>query len=146
MPSLRPARPADLAALLPLLRAFYAEEGLTLHPRVEAALADLLSEPRHGRLFVAERGGALVGYVALTYGYSLELGGKDAFVDELFVTPSARGQGIGRALLAAALAGARELGVGQVLLEVAEPDAAKLAFYAAAGFAPRPHPLMVCRL
>jgi GNAT superfamily N-acetyltransferase len=141
----RAAQPSDHAAIVSLMGAFYREEGLPVHPRGEAALHALLADPSLGFALLAEAGGAVVGYVVVTFGFSLELGGRDAFIDELFVDHGHRRRGLGRALLRAALARARAEGAGQVLLEVAAPEPGKLALYAQEGFVRRPHPLMVCR-
>ena len=40
-----------------------------------------------------------VGYLVLTLGYSLEYGGRDAFIDEVYIRSSYRGRGIGTAAL-----------------------------------------------
>ncbi len=37
--------------------------------------------------------GTAAGYAALTFGFSLEVGGRDAFIDELFLIEAARGKG-----------------------------------------------------
>jgi ribosomal-protein-alanine N-acetyltransferase len=58
----------------------------------------------------------------------------EAEVLSLAVMPEARRSGLGRALLAAAMARARELGAATIFLEVAAANAAARALYAAAGF------------
>jgi ribosomal-protein-alanine N-acetyltransferase len=59
----------------------------------------------------------------------------EAEVLTLAVLPAARRQGIGGALLAEALAGARLRGACAMFLEVSARNAAALALYAGAGFA-----------
>lgn len=132
----RLAVPADLDDLLALQRDYYAEDGYRFDPPVaREAFARLLAEPALGQAWLAEGGGRVVAYVVLTLGWSLEFGGRDAFVDELYVTPAARGGGLGRAGLAAAEAGARALGVRTLHLEVEDGKAAALAMYRRNGFA-----------
>lgn len=58
----------------------------------------------------------------------------EAEILTIAVVPAARRQGVGGALLAAALAGARLRGATTMFLEVAEGNAAARALYAAAGF------------
>jgi ribosomal protein S18 acetylase RimI-like enzyme len=58
-------------------------------------------------------------------------------VDHIAVAPQTRRQGIGRALLAAARALARDLGADEVLLDTWEANRDAHAFFAACGFAPR---------
>jgi GNAT superfamily N-acetyltransferase len=129
-----------------MMRAFYVEDGLRLHPTAAGALAELLATPALGVVLLDEDHGAVAGYAVVTLGFSLELGGRDAFVDELYVEPGHRRQGRGGALLQAAQAWTRAAGAGVIHLEVAQPDESKLRLYAAAGFRPRPHPLMICWL
>ena len=44
----------------------------------------MLGDPRLGRLFAIDDDGSVVGYLVLTFGFSLEFGGRNAVVDELF--------------------------------------------------------------
>jgi ribosomal protein S18 acetylase RimI-like enzyme len=55
---------------------------------------------------------------------------------DIAVTPSARGQGVGRALLDAALAEARVRRLGEIGLTVLRDNAAAIRLYRAVGFAP----------
>lgn len=143
---MRPATVDDLSELAHLQRAFYEEDAIEHRPEVERALAALLADRALGVVIASEgAGGALAGYVAMTWGYCVELGGRDAFVDELYVAPAARGRGVGRALLRAGIAAAEREGALTVHLEVAAPDEGKTAFYASEGFRPRPYPLMTRR-
>jgi ribosomal protein S18 acetylase RimI-like enzyme len=75
------------------------------------------------RVTVAERGGEVVGFVAL---YAPE-----AFVHHLYVSPAWHGRGVGRALLAHAVA---EAG-GAASLKVMAANAGARAFYARLGWA-----------
>ncbi|WP_339380679.1 MULTISPECIES: GNAT family N-acetyltransferase [Cyanophyceae] len=40
-----------------------------------------------------------MGYIVLTFGYSLEFRGRDAFIDELYIRESYRGQGVGMSVI-----------------------------------------------
>src|SRR5512134_1736901 len=132
----RPATPADLDALLALQRDYYAEDGYPFDLAVQReAFGLLLADPALGAAWLAGDGGSVVAYVVVTLGWSLEFGGRDAFVDELYVTPAARGAGLGRAGLAVAEAGARALGVRTLHLEVEDGKPAALALYRRRGFA-----------
>jgi GNAT superfamily N-acetyltransferase len=108
----RRARPADVAAILRLMRALYRQEGLAWRRDVaRRALAGLMRAPRYGRVFVADAGGAVTGYFVLTLSWSLEYTGADAFIDELYVAPSHRGRGLGRRAVEFLAARCRERGV-----------------------------------
>jgi ribosomal protein S18 acetylase RimI-like enzyme len=144
MTPFRLATPADLEALLALQRAYYAEAGYRFDPtRARTALAGLLGDRSLGLVWAAaDAGGAPVAYAVLTLGYSLEYGGRDAFLDELYVAPAERRRGLARAALAAIEAGARALAVRELHLEVERSLAGARALYRRAGFADHDRLLM----
>jgi GNAT superfamily N-acetyltransferase len=139
---IRPATAGDLDTLVALMRDFYREDGDPFDAGASrAAFAALLAESSWGRVLVAEEDGTAVGYVALTLGFSLEFGGHDAFVDDLYVAPAHRGRGFGTALLAACEETCRKLGVRALHLAV-KPSNRAAVLYGRRGFRDRPHRLM----
>jgi GNAT superfamily N-acetyltransferase len=140
----RPARLDDLDDLLALQRAYYAEDGYPFDPATARdAFAQLLADPALGAAWIARaQDGRALAYVVLTLGWSLEFGGRDGFVDELYVTPAARGRGLGRAGLARAEAGARARGVRRLHLEVEDGKPAAHELYRRSGFAGHGRTLM----
>jgi GNAT superfamily N-acetyltransferase len=79
-----------------LMQRFYAELGLQYLPgRARAALEGLLHAPQLGGWWFLESDGRTAGYLVLTIGFSLEFAGRFALLDEFFVVPESRGQGIG---------------------------------------------------
>ena len=82
------ASPPRVPVILDLMEQFYAEERYPFaREKARAALAPFLADPALGRAWLLRDGDAAVGYFVLTLGWSLEYGGRDAFVDELFVLP-----------------------------------------------------------
>ncbi len=79
--------------------------------------AVLLAKEREVARFVIPEGG-VVGVAVLAYTWTIEHGGPCAWLDELYVLPSLRDRGIGRALLLRALETARGDGARAVDLEV----------------------------
>jgi ribosomal protein S18 acetylase RimI-like enzyme len=75
-----------------------------------------------------------VGYVVLTYGFSLESHGRDALIDEIYLMPDYRRQGLGRRVLQQMEAEARHLGAARIYLEVERPNTHAQAFYRQLGF------------
>ena len=59
------------------------------------------------------------------------------YLEELYVAPSLRGQGMGRALLEATIAAAREAEADHIDLNTGETDTAARALYESAGFTNR---------
>jgi GNAT superfamily N-acetyltransferase len=68
--------------------------------------------------------------------WTLEHGGAAVWLDELFVAPAQRGQGIGTALLREAVAWAEAQGLHAIDLEVEESRARVESLYRREGFAP----------
>jgi GNAT superfamily N-acetyltransferase len=82
--------------------------------------------------------GQIVGLAAISLAWTLEHGGKSAWLDELYVLPECRGRGVGRALLGQAVAAARELGCAAMDLEVDRDHSRAERLYRRAGFQPLP--------
>jgi ribosomal protein S18 acetylase RimI-like enzyme len=88
----------------------------------------------------------MIGYLVLTLGYSIEHGGRDGFIDDLYLVPKARGGGRGRRVLAFALAEAAALGIQTLHLEVEIDNERARRVYRAAGFVENNRRLMSKRL
>jgi GNAT superfamily N-acetyltransferase len=133
--AMRQANADDLADLLGLMQEFYAEAGYALNPdRARAAFLPLLAPGRLGQVWLGEVDGQVAGHLVLTFCYSMEYGGRSAFVDDLFVRPSLRNRGVGRALVEQARAICEELDVRAMHLEVARANGPAQAVYRAVGF------------
>ncbi|MCC6946526.1 MAG: GNAT family N-acetyltransferase [Bradyrhizobiaceae bacterium] len=118
-PVVRLATSDDLDGLLRCARAFHAEDGHPLPSEGEAALAALLdANSPYGRAFILEVEGGVAGYAVLCFGYSVEFGGRDAFVDDLYVAPEWRGKNLGDRLMRVLEELARESGCHALHLEV----------------------------
>ena len=132
---IRRATVAVLDELIALGRAYHEFEGIELVARTHReSLQPLIEGDDHGGVWVAEEAGGLIAYVALCFGYSIEFGGRDAFVDEAFVVTEARGRGVGRRLLEHALDEAELLGVRAIHLEVAGTNVRARSLYESLGF------------
>ena len=110
---IRDARADEVDELLPLMRAycdFYEsnppDEGLR-------GMADsLIEDPSQGTLLIArDAEGAAVGFAAMAWKWSSLNGARIGFLDDLFVSSEARGQGIADALIAACADRCRERGM-----------------------------------
>ena len=98
----RPAVPADVPVLLELVRELAAYER---EPDAVEATEDLLATALFGPAPVAscsvalDDGGAVVGLALWYVTFSTWKGLPGLWLEDLFVRPSARGQGLGKALL-----------------------------------------------
>ena len=130
-----------------MMAANYAEAGLPNDARAaRAAFAALVRDPALGRAWIVEVDERAAGYAVLTLGWSLEYGGRDAFVDDLYLAPLHRGRGLGGAALAAVEAAARELGVRALHLEVERGNLPAQELYRRRGFAENERRLLTKRL
>lgn len=135
MTSFRPAEPADVDAIIAMMRGYYAQDGYTfIESEARATALMLIDDPTIGRLWVACEGKTVVGYVAVALGFSFEYRGREAFVDELQIAESHRGRGLGREALEIAEAWCREAGVNALHLEVERHRENALELYRRRGF------------
>ena len=98
--------------------------------KVRAALAPLLRDDALGVVYLF--GDPPDGYAVVTWGYSIESGGRDALLDEIYVRT--RGEGVGGAAFAELLDDLRRRGLGRVFLETERPNTRVRAFYTRHGF------------
>jgi GNAT superfamily N-acetyltransferase len=89
--------------------------------------------PGRGAFLVVHLGGVPVGCGAVRL-----LDPETAELKRMYVSPAARGRGVGRKLVSALEAEARALGVRQVVLETGIRQVAALALYRSTGFRPIP--------
>lgn len=147
-PVLIVANLSHLELLLPFVRSYHQFEEIEMTDEARvAAVTPLLGDSSLGKVWLIQTAKVVVGYVAICYGYSIEFQGRDAFVDEFFLTESARGQGIGRQALKFVRAAAADMGIVALHLEVARSNTRARRFYETLGFTARDrYHLMTCPL
>lgn len=129
------ASPDDAPRVLPLITAFHEEYGLDrTDAEREAALMPLLQGSPLGAVWLLGLAKAPTGYVIITFGWSMELGGMDAFVDELYIRPKVRKRGIASEALMTIASSLSDVGVKALHLEVDREDEATLRLYTRAHF------------
>jgi ribosomal protein S18 acetylase RimI-like enzyme len=96
---LRSATPRDFETVVLLSFALAREQGVPFTRTQERALKMLLAADRFGRVFLIEDGQERIGYAVLCWGFSIEFGGRDGLLDELYVVEERRGQGVGKTAL-----------------------------------------------
>lgn len=130
---IRDATPEDYELIVPMIRSFYE---IDRHPydqdRVESGLRPLLAGEAPGFVVVVEEEGDLLAYAVVTWGWAIESGGRDALLDEIFVTD--RGKGIGAEMMYHIMDRARAAGCRRMLLETESHNRAARIFYTRHGF------------
>ena len=132
---LRPLGRDDFADALAMARELYRLPNADAEPQrapYEAMVGDVDAAP-----FLALAGGEPVGFIGFRFRRRLNHATFEGWVSDLYVREGARGRGIGRALLAAAVAEWRLRRGHQVELEVGHDRTAARALYEAAGFVDR---------
>ena len=146
MKSLHLASEEDVDRLLPLVAAFHAEMGFdTDADHQTQAIAPLLSGSPHGAIWLIGPRRAPVGYIVLTFGWSVEFGGLDAIVDEIFIRPAVRGRGMGQDALSSIAKAMKEGGLRALHLEVDRTDETAQRFYQRARFVARDRYMFMSR-
>ncbi len=133
--SFKPVELSNIDTLLIFIQEYYDYDR---HPfeavRTRTALENVIHHPDWGRVWFICRNTEPVGYTVLTFGYSLEYLGRDAFVDEIYIRESDRGQGIGRATFEFLEEVCRSLSVNALHLEVEQHNTNARQVYRKLGF------------
>ena len=112
--TLRPATPADVPAIVGLIRELAEFEKLTHLVVVtpESLLPQLFGPRPAAEALVVEHAGTVVGFALFFTNFSTFLGKPGLYLEDLYVQPAHRGAGLGKALLQqlASLAVARGCG------------------------------------
>ncbi|MFN3208533.1 MAG: GNAT family N-acetyltransferase [Roseovarius sp.] len=136
----------DLERLLPQVAAFHEEEGIEQDDTTRrAALAPLLEGSPHGCVYLAGPRRAPIGYVIVSFGWSVEFGGLDGFVDEIFIRPSVRGRGIGTEILITLPKTLAAAGMKAIHLEVDRGNTSARRLYEKLRFEPRENYMLMSR-
>ncbi len=146
MTQLTLAKPEHFEAVAKLVADFHAEDGIEQTDEARAAaIMPLLEGSPHGAIYLAGPARAPVGYVALTFGWSLEFGGMDGFVDEIYIRPGVRGRGIGTEILHGLPGQLAQFGLKAVHLEVERSKEKTRALYQKMGFEAREQYVLMSR-
>ncbi|MEP1765091.1 MAG: GNAT family N-acetyltransferase [Sulfitobacter sp.] len=129
------AGPDHLEKLVSLVTSFHEEEGLeTSDEERLAGLVPLLEGIPYGCVYLIGPARAPIGYIAICFGWSVQYGGLDATIDELYIRPGVRGRGIASEALVALPRALADAGMRAIHLEVDNTNSKALKLYTRAGF------------
>ena len=132
---IREARGSDLEVAARLLTAQLVEHHLPADATGVARGIELaMASPGTAWLLMALREDEAVGVFLANEIVSVEKSGRVLWVEELYVVPSARRQGVARAILEYVAAQARRRGIVAIELEVVPTQEAAFALYRSMGF------------
>ena len=132
--TIRPARPEDMGAVLELIRelAIFEREPRAVEVRVEDLERDGFGPTPRFQCFVAEENTEIKA-MALCYPRYSTWKGLVIHLEDLIVTESARGKGLGGALLTRVIRYARENGARRASWEVLDWNQPAIDFYESRG-------------
>jgi len=143
--TIRNAKFSDCASLADLLCEVGWFEFIKNKPPEEASthiaahLAECLADESHSVYVGVDETGSVAGYVSVHWLAYLFLPGLEGYISELFLRPSARGQGLGAELLETVKAEAQEHGVYRLsLLNNRSRESYERGFYQKHGWEERP--------
>lgn len=134
-PQIAPIAAGQMDALLPLIAAyqrFYEVEDVD-DERNRAFFSTFLDPSERGSLLGAWRDGELLGYACLYWSFTSLIPAETVLMNDLYVVPEARGQGVGHALIEASAAVARERGVARLTWMTAQDNKRAQRLYDSTG-------------
>lgn len=144
---IRNAQAADAPTLVALINELAAFEQLShLVSVTPQSLAQHLFGPQPAaRCVVFEQGTEIVAFALFFHNFSTFLGQPGLYLEDLYVRPAYRGQGIGRSLLVHLAGLARDRGCGRFEWSVLDWNANAIAFYEKLGATVMPD-WRICRV
>lgn len=132
------AKPEHLNALLPLVEAFHQEVGVEQDSEHRhGAIAPLLDGNPLGAVYLFGPTRAPIGYMVMTFTWSVEFGGIKAGIDQIYVRPAIRRRGLASEAINSIGRTLRQASVRAISLEVRPDDAAAMRLYEKSLFHPR---------
>ena len=136
MAGVRRATPSDAADVARLLDGFNREYN-TFTPGVEVLTERAARMIESGEIVVLLAGDGPEGLAQVQFRASIWAKAPDAYLAELYVVRERRGDGLGRALLEAAIELGREAGAAVIDLNTSDDDLAAIGLYESSGFTNR---------
>ncbi|HEY2549211.1 MAG TPA: GNAT family N-acetyltransferase [Streptosporangiaceae bacterium] len=135
---IRPARPADVPAICQLVRelAEYERAAEQAQATEDDLRAALFGQQPAVFAHVAETGGQVAGFALWFLNFSTWTGRHGIYLEDLYVTPSMRGHGLGRALLAELAGICVQRGYARLEWWVLDWNTPSIGFYRSLGAVP----------
>lgn len=130
---LRDATAQDKARCLELLAELRSATSSSENVPVEDSFENLLNKSR-GQIVIAEEDSVILGMATVSYNVALRYGGEYCQLEELIVTPEARGRKLGGLLVQTVVDNARARGCAEMGLYLLETTEHNRPFYEKYGF------------
>lgn len=130
--------PEQEEQLLTLIARCHDELGITSTPEHrKAAATPLLRGAPQGAAYLFGPARAPTGYVVVSFGWSIQLGGMTATIDDIYIRPSVRRRGIGREVVHAIARMLKAVSVRAMHLRSEHSETAYHVFGQVTGFSMR---------
>ncbi|MEP1095718.1 MAG: GNAT family N-acetyltransferase [Cyclobacteriaceae bacterium] len=131
----RKATSADLHDALIMMQCFYEIDNYTFNNEEAGKnFLEFTNSDELGVFWLVIFEGEIIGYLILTFGYSFEHGGRDAFIDEFYIKEEHRGKGFGKEALKQLVFEVESLGIRAIHLEVEKRNTIGVDLYLKSGF------------
>jgi ribosomal protein S18 acetylase RimI-like enzyme len=131
----KPLAAPNIETIVSMMQEFYAIDGYPISIDVSKALfQEFISNENLGKAWLIFSDNEIVGYIILTFVFSFEYQGRIAFLDELYVTETARGKGIGSKAIEFVKTESHKLSLKLIYLEVEPHNENAQKLYLANGF------------
>jgi GNAT superfamily N-acetyltransferase len=90
----------DIDLILDMMSEFYKHEQIKYNKEIlRPVIIDMIQNPSLGKIWLINADSEVIGYFTLTFIFSMEYGGRNALLDEIFIKDSFRRKGIGKQTL-----------------------------------------------
>ena len=94
---IRIAGPENIPDLIKMIRLFYEEDHRDFQEgQIKRILEEIILEKSFGTIYMVSNDEQTAGYFILTFSWSLEYGGRNVYIDELYIKKKFRGLGLGK--------------------------------------------------
>ena len=131
----KPLVAPNIETIVSMMQEFYAIDGYPISIDVSKVLfQEFIFNENLGKAWLIFSDNEIVGYIILTFVFSFEYQGRIAFLDELYVTETARGKGIGSKAIEFVKTESHKLSLNLIYLEVEPHNENAQKLYLANGF------------
>ncbi|HEY9101938.1 GNAT family N-acetyltransferase [Chitinimonas sp.] len=136
---IRPAVVTDAATILQFITelAIYEKAEDQVAATVETITSSLFGASSPAKALICEQGGVAIGFAVYFFSYSTWLAKPGLYLEDLYVSPQARGLGAGKYLLQYLAGIAVEQGCGRFEWSVLDWNEPAIGFYKSIGAAPQ---------
>lgn len=125
----------QIPVILEMMEDFNSIYGYSFEKKIsERNLNEFICNKSLGRLWIIDVDKNSVGYVVLSFGFSFEYRGKDAFIDEIFIKEEFRHMGIGTKTMEFIEIKAKEFQIRAIHMEVEKDNQKAKRLYLKQGY------------